>query len=568
MKNLQIALTEHGDVAEDFQNSIVSSAFNYAKMYEFLHLQLVRKGRAVYVKNFEVVVGDRPCKVLDYYNIKGDSKEPYDRNDPNRLGLNHLFAGQSPHKVFEGSTRPKNGGIQGDSVKLRVGKRTFGIFGRRGVIDADVPEHLIVQQREYVVRKWVSTDAGVSSSAVEKVFEYNTDGTKNIQNVVKSVAENGTVTFTFTLNTYNYAYDFGVDEYMPFVIGTTSFSVSDKPAHDEWVEGKWEPLVIVEAGWDESGSWGEEYLYILSEHAYLRHLVALYGKRIKSQTEEEVVGFTNHVALTSHTYAGADVVGVYRGDFATFRVPMKYWVFTNGYCVSLNRGFYTVSTWEDESGSYTNVDASPAIVRAHILVDTATGRTLTQMIDFIDNWDTMFYLDVEVDTPWWKELLVIVVGTVAGYFLGPAGYGAVLGMIGALGALSGDKVFQVLAIVGSLYSIAQEGLKQSLLKEAMESGLGERAAQQIATEGVQNATLGALTQHALTEATFESFMHLFSAYQTLTAPTPAGINNTEEEEKELGVRVVVGLDDQTHPQLVPLSALENEEEFERWLLRV
>lgn len=108
----------------------------YRKTTELVHTQLVRKGRAEFydienVKkgwsnysqdpNYRGDVWDHPTYGKVYttgrYNIKSPSKNPYNRDNKDELGLNQYFVGQSPYMPYQGDPGD-NDGIYHDKSEI------------------------------------------------------------------------------------------------------------------------------------------------------------------------------------------------------------------------------------------------------------------------------------------------------------------------------------------------------------------------------------------------------------------------------------------------------------------
>lgn len=112
----------------------------YRKTTELLHSQLVRKGR---MKKWMLVLTDKAISVRDliagaeekiltsfnhptygevytteFYDIKSPSKNPYNRDSYDDLGLNQYFVGQNPHEYYKGDPGDDKG-IYHDTSQIR-----------------------------------------------------------------------------------------------------------------------------------------------------------------------------------------------------------------------------------------------------------------------------------------------------------------------------------------------------------------------------------------------------------------------------------------------------------------
>ena len=112
----------------------------YRKTAELLHSQLVRKGR---MTKWMLVLTDKAISVRDliagaeekiltsfnhptygevytteFYDIKSPSKNPYNKDSYDDLGLNQYFVGQNPHEYYKGDPGDDNG-IYHDTSQIR-----------------------------------------------------------------------------------------------------------------------------------------------------------------------------------------------------------------------------------------------------------------------------------------------------------------------------------------------------------------------------------------------------------------------------------------------------------------
>ena len=112
----------------------------YRKTTELLHSQLVRKGR---MTKWMLVLTDKAISVRDFiagaeekiltsfnhptygevyttefYDIKSPSKNPYNRDSHDDLGLNQYFVGQNPHEYYKGDPGDDKG-IYHDTSQIR-----------------------------------------------------------------------------------------------------------------------------------------------------------------------------------------------------------------------------------------------------------------------------------------------------------------------------------------------------------------------------------------------------------------------------------------------------------------
>lgn len=103
-----------GDYVGQMSNIAITNAIMRNKLVELLHKQLVRKGRA----DIEWINHPKFGKVYNVkrYDIKSPSKNPYNYDSRDDLGLNQFFMGQDPYKPYNGD--PKDG-IYHDKCYIR-----------------------------------------------------------------------------------------------------------------------------------------------------------------------------------------------------------------------------------------------------------------------------------------------------------------------------------------------------------------------------------------------------------------------------------------------------------------
>lgn len=94
-----------GDYVGQMSNIAITNAIMRNKLVELLHKQLVRKGRA----DIEWINHPKFGKVYNVkrYDIKSPSRNPYNYDSRDDLGLNQFFMGQDPYKPYRGN--PKDG---------------------------------------------------------------------------------------------------------------------------------------------------------------------------------------------------------------------------------------------------------------------------------------------------------------------------------------------------------------------------------------------------------------------------------------------------------------------------
>lgn len=80
----------------------------FMEIAELLHRQLMRKGRqSHYESYYHPMYGQ--VYTIAIYDIKSESKAPYNYHSHNDLGLNQFFVGQNPHSWYDGDPGDENG---------------------------------------------------------------------------------------------------------------------------------------------------------------------------------------------------------------------------------------------------------------------------------------------------------------------------------------------------------------------------------------------------------------------------------------------------------------------------
>lgn len=80
----------------------------FMELAELLHRQLMRKGRQRHYESYYHPMYGQVYHIA-VYDIKSESKAPYDYHSPYNLGLNQFFVGQNPNKWYDGDPGDKNG---------------------------------------------------------------------------------------------------------------------------------------------------------------------------------------------------------------------------------------------------------------------------------------------------------------------------------------------------------------------------------------------------------------------------------------------------------------------------
>ena len=80
----------------------------FMELVELLHIQLMRKGRSRHHESYYHPMYGQVYHIA-VYDIKSESKAPYDYHSRYNLGLNQFFVGQKPDKWYNGDPGDKNG---------------------------------------------------------------------------------------------------------------------------------------------------------------------------------------------------------------------------------------------------------------------------------------------------------------------------------------------------------------------------------------------------------------------------------------------------------------------------
>lgn len=109
-----------------YKTWFVGMLFNINWYAELLHKQLVRKGRCA-KRNFSAHPLFKDAYIVEMYNIKSPSKNPYDRHSHDDLGLNQFFVGQDPKKSYDGDPGDDNG-IYHDTSEIVPKRWVSGLY--------------------------------------------------------------------------------------------------------------------------------------------------------------------------------------------------------------------------------------------------------------------------------------------------------------------------------------------------------------------------------------------------------------------------------------------------------
>ena len=449
------------DLEASFKEAIVATAIGYGKIYELLHKQLWRKGRISLVNQI-VTVNGRPAKPITKWNIKSPSTSPYNRDNYNDLGLNQLFVGQKYNAQYNGNP---SDGIYHDDCYIQPKGTDLTSHDRMGwYIEAN--------------GHWLEKDIWGNVITI------------NVTSYEKFDANNVSLGWFYTVVTPSGSTEYpllsnGVD-----ILNNPTYPSVDYRNFSTYLRPAAIPVY-------------PQYMVIpdMSVHGPIVYESTGVGYKIPSAYYYVSSPITPLEAIT-RVYAD--------GTAIEFVAPTIY-EFVNANSQDLN--FVT------------------GAMKYLPLVYTDTGDLVQNRSDFVEQWDNMFELYVYENSYWYTPLVKIAIVVVsiaaayvsAGILSGWAASSSTMalaafgGGISGIGAISGDKVFQVVGALISLGSSMYASGVGALSKEAMTKGLSSRTATQIA----QEATFQEVFKGYISSAGFSNLLNIGSSaygiYSTLTA---------------------------------------------------
>ena len=354
MKHLQLQLnTDH--ILPSFEDSLFWSVVAYAKTYELLHMQLWRKKR-IGLTDKTVTIDGRQYGVIKHWDIKSPSRNPYNRDNVNDLGLNQLFMGQDPREPYKGD--PKDG-IYHDHCYIipknltKLSSRIFGDKSKNGTnLLAGVPLYSPMSGW-----KWAKGTDSENNPIYHYVAEFDDWGVRIVESVEKQTIEDkiyaiitktdGTIEQIEIQSTTNITYE--------EVLRTVVTSSNGSPLlNTTWTAG-YVPV--------------NKYIEVFGEPIYIEEM--------SSQA----------------VFAGA--------------IQGKLFVFSKGISLFLA---------PPQVAGFNIMQGSRQIMP---LINLETGQTLMSKINFVDYWDDLFELYVRENQEWWQPLIpfaIIIITTVVTFF--------------------------------------------------------------------------------------------------------------------------------------------------------
>ena len=150
----------------------------FIELAELLHIQLMRKGRSRHYESYYHPMYGQVYHIA-VYDIKSESKAPYNYDSRNDLGLNQFFVGQKPDKWYQGDPGDKNG-IYHDTCEIirktdnatstKYGYKDLSVikaWGQGEMVHTLHPVFNPFKDREYIYRFPVKAKISCSFASVQ-----------------------------------------------------------------------------------------------------------------------------------------------------------------------------------------------------------------------------------------------------------------------------------------------------------------------------------------------------------------------------------------------------------------
>jgi len=605
---IQSLIIRNENLEASFKEAIVATAMGYGKIYKLLHRQLWEKDKLkesgtgytistgesvglipkrVVTANQELTINGRTAKAIKYWNIKSPSHNPYNPTDLQDLGLNQLFVGQKYNAPYEGD--PKDG-IYHDYCRIEpkstlLPDDTHDSMGwwleGNGYWEKTDEWGEVLISNVYDYNKIVSVPTMVQDTHPAGVSPYYDENGDIVQSQV--VDTNGDPVLDGDGNpTYENAttvggepvYDSNGDAIMVQAVDANG----DPIFHDE-DRGMWyviqRPDDDPEAPLDEYkvqdvlvdlGNQGSEYKTPSVRSINFSNVSDSNRNGLASHFDEVRAGY---LEIANFTSTHGDIVfqdkedkyirlnsSSIMGSLAT----VKTIVYADGTAFTYTLPTYAKITSDDVSEYHFRDGSSQTLP----LVYTDTGDLVQNRSDFVENWDNLFELYVHEDSYWYTSLIsiaVILVSMIIAYSTGiyfsgaewgamnaSLAFAAMGGAISGIGAVSGNKVFQILGTVLSLGTSIYNIGSKAIANQAMAKGLSERTATQIASE----ATFQEVFQGYVSTIGFSNLLNIGSSaygiYSTLTAQEIT--QQTDDVTEDDSMKVYAIDDDDEHKDKV------------------
>lgn len=479
MKNLNLNINPNY-LYESFKDSLFWSIISYSKMYELLHMQLWRKGR-VELTGQRVTLDGQEYGVIKRWNIKSPSRNSYERDSYNDLGLNQFFVGQDPYKAYDGD--PKDGIYHDDCyiVPKSLSKLSGGVFdSKESDLFKDIA--LSVAMSGWMWETSRTFENGEYLYTYHYVNEYSYYGDKEVVSVTKEVVEDKVFAVVEKVD--------GSKENIPMVqVGG---------AYPEIIYKE----VLEQISWEEGGEHPSVRTYTRG-YVPIDKYIEKFGKPLHSVESSSSLAFFG--SISGRIY-------VFPKGITLFLAPPTY----------VKAGIFT-------SG-----------VRQFLpLINLKSGRTMLTQVTFIDYWDELFELYVHEDSEWWEPILqlgMLIGMALLAYYMSlvvcmstpVAAIGAMASVFSSIGAMSGNEIFKIVSNILGIVSMASN-MHGAIIGEAAKK-LGKEIVDTTIKEAIKE-----LSTKTIAKMSFEMFMSVFSLYQTISAPKPPEMLNeasNEDENKE------------------------------------
>jgi hypothetical protein len=532
MKYLKFNM-DYDNYEESVRSSVFWSILAYERLYELLHMQLWRKRKnKIILEDYSVTVEGRVCRPIKKWDIKSNSKKPYDYDSPDGLGLNQFFVGQNYKDEYSGDPGGDKGIYHDDcwiqpknlmnfplSVQAILGKETTTTDD----IDLFKGITLHIPMSGW---KWEIDVNG--ETEWKKIEQYDDWGKKLIESITQ----------------------------------------------EDRVDGRY-AVVVKSDGTTEEIKLEPYYNSLLLPN--VRYEEVLTTIRYAVNDEQYATWVKEYIPIEQYVQAFGEII--FQEDTTTSvkffgEATCRFYVFKNGLSFYLGGSQAFISTDINTRSLFCE-----AIIRFSPLVYMDTGDLVMNKIIFIDYWSDLFELYVHEDKEWWQEILpiiIIIVLVVIAYFTqqwyilnyAPALIGTTTGavlmaaatfgaFIGAIGAISGIRWLQVVGMVLSLGTSVYSGFAAVTTGGA--NAMATESAKVAAMEALKSATVQQIIKYAFTDMLPSTFLQLFMIYRTITQKE-FGEGSTEEVEDEPlgGKATITENDDEEFTDNVLMIARQHE----------
>ena len=478
------------DLEKSFKTAIIATLIGYGRMYELLHKQLWRKGRVTTIAH-DITINGRTARPIKYWNIKSPSRNPYNRDNQDDLGLNQLFVGQSPNSAYKGDPGSGSGIYHDTSQIIPTPQDLTGALDNTGWF---IQGNLSLMQ----YNQWAEPQYDNVSQPYEKTHIVHHDAVEDDPDTTD------------------------VDE--------------SKPAYDETVSDGWFVLVTPHgsaayeqglsdtSGTDINGdpvtipasSLTTEYIdytaaYGMEKVVAIPDLTGEHGAIVYQEDTAPIIRPKNVEVNRSYIFGMKNAV------------LSRVIVYGDGTCIQ----FATPTVYTEGFGGGDGDDGNATKyftngTKTYLpLVYMDTGDLVQNRIDFIDSWDTMFELNV-VENSYWYSGLIQIVAIIVSVILAICGGLGLLGIIGALigsvGSITGNKFLMVLGAVMTLGASIEVQGAQEIAKGALVQHMATLSAQTV----LEHTSFIELFGAYVSDAGFGNLLNIgssvYSMYNVVTAP--------------------------------------------------